>query len=238
MKDDLAGMKLLLASPTYGPVDPLCARDLRIAIMATAGRGVEWYGDASPDRMGFATARNTVAQNALEDPDINGIVWVDSDIRQGPTDLVRLLDSANHFKADFVTGVYHQRLFPHHPVFYLWSDEKNGYIACEEYERDKFAPIDACGFGFVYTSKKAIERVAGLKEFNPEKGWFPDERDTGGYGEDISFCSLAAKAKVQLFINTGVIVGHLGDPKVVYDKDQVKLQKGERPPTRGKWGSK
>lgn len=220
----LDGMKLMLVSPTYGPADVACQKDLRVAVMVTARYGVEWKGDASPDRMGWASARNTAVQSLLAPgmEDTTGIMWVDSDIRQSPLDMASLLSSVKRFNAEFVSGVYHQRNPYHNPVFYHYNREKNTFQPADEYPDGVFAPTEGCGFGFVYTSRKVIETIANSKHFDPSKGWFPDERDSGGFGEDLSFCYLALQCGIQLYVNTGVQVGHTGDPYVVYKSDHLR----------------
>jgi hypothetical protein len=67
-----------------------------------------------------------------------------------------------------------------------------------------------------------IETIAKSKYFDKNKGWFPDERDSGGFGEDLSFCWLAMQCKIQLYVNTAVQVGHTGDPHVVYKEDHIR----------------
>lgn len=133
--------------------------------------------------------------------------------------MLRLLSSVVDFKADFVTGVYHKRIAPHEPTFYMYDRQTGDFRSCEQYPDNVFAPIDGCGFGFVYTSRKLIEKIAELPSFNEEIGWFPDTRDVkGGYGEDMGFCKHAMDAKIQLYVNTGIQLGHMGDPEAIYRK--------------------
>jgi len=54
-------VKLVWASPTYGPVEPEAQRSQRAAIMAAANNGIQWVGDASPDKEKFDVARNHAA---------------------------------------------------------------------------------------------------------------------------------------------------------------------------------
>jgi hypothetical protein len=242
---ELEGMRAILASPSYGPVDPECAKDLRIAIMTTANHGLEWVADASPDKMMYSAARNHVTQGLwTAGPEFaDGIVWVDSDIRQGAGDLLALLASARKYDADFVTGVYHQREGMHKPVFYHWHKGRQRFTPFKDYPEGVFAPIEGCGFGFVWTGWKVIEAIAKHPKFDRTEGWFPDKRDAGGFGEDLSFCYQAMCADVQLWINTAVQVGHLSDPRVIYRTDwQDKRSKAEEDgtadvkPVRQKWG--
>jgi hypothetical protein len=235
--DTLKGMRLLMVCPTYGPPDPRCQQELRVGMMQAAKYGAVWEGDASPDRMGFSDARNTGAQALLE-TEANGIMWVDSDIRQDPLDMTKLLASAAHYERDFVTGVYHQRRPPYDPCFYIFDEEKNLFVGPEEYPPATFDPIDGCGFGFVYTSRKLIEAVARSPKFDDQQGWFPDRRDVDGWGEDLSFCyQVKFNTSYRLYVNTAIVVGHLGDPEVIYKKtpeEVKKAQAGVEP--LGKWG--
>lgn len=241
MSAPLEGMKILLAVPTYGPVDPICQKDVRVGMMVASKHGVEWAGDASPDRVGFAMARNVVAQSLLLMPEdeANGIMWIDSDIRHQPSDISRLLASARHFNAEFVSGVYHQRAMPYDACFYEWRPKKKKFAAVSDYPLDVFAPFSGCGFGFVYTSRKVIEGIAKSKEFSPEKGWFPDERDSLGYGEDLSFCYQAMNAGFQLYVDTGIRLGHGGEQNVIYRDDALRLRplgRVEETFAHTKWG--
>jgi hypothetical protein len=211
-------MKLITAVPTYGPVDPRCAQELRVGIMAAATCGVVFMGDASTDRSNYSDARNSSAQFLLESK-ANGIMWVDSDIRQTIHDMPTLLKSVEDFNSEFVTGVYHQRNWPYDACFYSWSNNRQSFRASATYPANSYAPCDGCGFGFVYTSRRLIEAVANSKNFDPDRGWFPDDRSSAGYGEDLSFCRqvmLLGHPEFQLYVNTSAIVGHLGDVEVIY----------------------
>jgi hypothetical protein len=229
----LEGLNVVLVCPTYGPVDPACARDLRVAVMSASAIGVHWAGDASPDRLAYGAARNQAAQAVRRKPQspvvktvpIDGIMWVDSDIRMQPDAIVRLLSTVKVHSLDFVTGIYHSRYPPYLPVIYHRVPEtgsngtKSRYLQCIDYPKETILSLDACGFGFVYTSTKLINGIADSPDFTKRGGWFPDRRDHGGFGEDIAFGDLAWRAGFQLYVDTGVQVGHTGDPKVSWEAD-------------------
>jgi len=216
----LAGVSAILVSPTYGGVDPRCARDLRVAVMSAASQGLHWAGDASPDRLGYGYARNTAASFLRKHPQAaDGIMWVDSDIVCPNDALIRLIKTAQIHKLDFVSGVYHTRKSPYLPVIYHWDASVSKYLQAVNYPADTILSLDACGFGFVWTSSKLINGMADHPSFSAQEGWFPDRRDVGGYGEDISFCHLAKQAGFQLYLDTGVQVGHMGDAKIVSEGD-------------------
>jgi len=209
------GIRVVLGVPTYGPPDPRCQKDIRVAMMMASVFGTVWVGDASPDRVGFNAARNMIAQSVVGDGDIDGIVWIDSDIRIPPNAIATMLSEAKRIDAEFMSGVYHMRGEPFGPVFYEYSEETHTFHAFKEYAENVVAPVGGCGFGFAYTSRRMIETIAKHPEFNGNKGWFPDQRDTGGFGEDLSFCYQAIRSGIQLYVHTGIQLGHLGDSEVI-----------------------
>lgn len=223
MDKPLLGMRALLAVPSYGPIDPACQKDLRVAMMVSANHGLSWAGDTSPDRMGYSAARNKVAQSTLEGGEdlSDGVLWVDSDIRMEPLAITSLLASVGQYKASFVTGVYHQRGGRHRPVFYEWQEKKHQFKSAIDYPENSFAPIGGCGFGFVWTGLDVIQTIAKSKWFNKHEGWFPDRRDVGGFGEDLSFCHHALRCGIQLYVNTAVQLGHTGDSEVITREDYL-----------------
>lgn len=223
-------MKVLLASPTYGPVDPHCTSALRAALMTAARHGVEWMGDLSPDRMKFTDARNFCADILATEPTLaDGIMWVDSDIDCPPDSIIRLLDAAQSLHSDFYSGVYHQRAGNYLPVFYAHvGDDK--YKQCEIYEPFKITEEGACGFGFVWTSTRLIKAIEALPEFDRDRGgWFPDHRYSGT-SEDLGFCTLARHAGFQLHVDSGIQVGHMGTVEFITRDHCVRaLAKGKEP---------
>jgi GT2 family glycosyltransferase len=226
---ELEGLRVVLAIPTYGPVDPICARDSRLNVMVAAKHGVEWAADNSPNRVGWSVGRNAVAKSLLEEgKDIaDGIMWIDSDMRLKPSDVANLLLSARHFNSDFVTGVYFQREGQNLPVLYEFDNKVNKFRQIDGYPDNGFIQIGGCGFGFVWTGRKVIEAIANHKDFDEKDGWFPDKRDAGGFGEDLSFCYQARRAGIQLHVNTSIELGHLGDPDVIGKEDFLR-KKSER----------
>lgn len=195
-------MRLIFASPTYGPVDPQAARSQRLAIMHAARNGHEWVGDASPDRMKFDAAREAVAQAAILgaiEAQADGIFWCDSDVLLPQDGITRLA----HHKLDFVTGIYFQRVSPHWPLIATYDEHKDVYQWIVGWPEKAVVPVDGCGFGCVLTSRAMLEAI-GERAFQYEK-----------FSEDFDFCRKAARAGYQLFCDTSVLCGHLAEPRPV-----------------------
>jgi hypothetical protein len=208
--------RLLLAVPSYGHLDPTIEKDLRVAIMVAARHGVEWVGDASPDRMAYSTARNLVAQACIDTPDCDGVMWIDADVKVPASAIWKLMLDAEAHNAEFVTGIYYQREGACFPLIAQYNPEKHRFSYYTEWQDDVMAPADGCGFGFCYTAKTVLQKIAALPGFNERERWFPDTRDVeGGLGEDFNFCVKARQAGVQLWVTTAVQLGHGGGPEII-----------------------
>jgi hypothetical protein len=204
-------MKLILASPTYGPVDPYALRTQRAAVMHASRNGHEWLGDCSPDRQPYAAARNNAVQGVIDKEDMSdaAIVWVDSDVIL-PLDGITRLAS---YDKDFVTGIYFQRGDNHWPLIAHYNKEMNNFNWVIKWPKNVLAPIDGCGFGFVLTSMNMLRKM--------DPPWFKFEK----FSEDLSFCLKAKEAGFQLYVDTAILCGHLADPVPVEFKDYKEAHK-------------
>jgi hypothetical protein len=208
--------RLLLAVPSYGHLEPSIEKDLRVALMVAARHGITWLGDASPDRMSYSAGRNAVAQVCLDLPECDGVLWVDSDVKVPPNAILKLLMDAEAFGAEFITGIYHQRAGNHCPLIACYNPDTNKFAYYTEWQDNVIAPVDGCGFGFCYTARSVIQRIAEQPDFNEREKWFPDTRDVeGGLSEDFNFCLKAKRAGIQLWVTTAVQLGHAGEPEIV-----------------------
>jgi hypothetical protein len=191
-------VKLVFAMPTYGPVDPQTGASTRIAMMHAAKFGNEWIGDCSPDRLPYALSRNKVVESIVNNDEFKdaSIFWCDSDIVLPPDAISRLADSGK----DFITGIYFQRAGEHRPLVAHYNEKKNTFQWLAKWPKDCIAPVDGCGFGCVLTSVKMLRDMPAP--------WFEYKE----FSEDFTFCLNARKAGYQLYVDTGVLCGHLMEP--------------------------
>lgn len=213
-------IKIVLAHPCYGPLDPEINKALRVAMMSAAGHA-EWVGDVSTIREGWVGARNRAAKAALEDaPDADGIVWVDDDVLLPATAITRLVG----YGKDFVTGIVFQKMGDFHPLVSVWRG--NGFSWWKEFPANVLAPADGCGFGCCYTSTRMLRAIKtlpaktkpGMAYFKKD-GWF-DQFPADWFGknaeavndvamsEDFSFCMRAKMSGFQLYADTGLLCAH------------------------------
>jgi hypothetical protein len=202
-------MNLIMVSPTYGPVDPSAARALRIAVMNAAGNGHRWVSDVSTNRQSWTVARNTAVKETLkehgDDPEAY-MVWMDSDVIPPPYAITNLLA----YGKDFVTGIYFQRTGKHWPVLANYKKDTDSFQWMAKWPKNIIAPIDGCGFGCCVTSIKMLKDIEPL--------WFEYKR----FSEDFDFCLKAKKAGYQLYVDTGILCGHLKEPEPATIDDFIK----------------
>lgn len=204
-------MRLVFAKPTYGPSpDQSIDRSHRSAIMHAANNGVTWVGDLSPDRYGWAAARNGVVEQVLEvakADHVDGVFWMDDDLLVPTYAITRLVGH----KLDMVSGLYFQR---HPPFWPIWArlTNKGAFEWPVEYPENTVIPCDGVGFGCLYTSMDMLRAVAAMPECRPE-GPFGGDFGKKTYGEDFAFCLRAGKVGYRPHVDTGVKCEHHMGPE-------------------------
>lgn len=202
--DSVSGKRYMIASPSVGAVAPQAVASLRVAMMNMSNHGARWVGDASSGRGSVLAARNLAldaAFEAMDEGELEGVLWVDDDIILPPETLTTL--AATPY--DFTCGVYCQRAGDHFPLVgqYLERDGVKGFRWAVNLPDKAVMAADGCGFGIVYTSARMLKALG--------KGAF----DHVDLSEDLSFCYRAKNAGFQLYCLTWLKCGHIGEPLVI-----------------------
>lgn len=153
-------------------------------------------------------ARNTMAKMAVKN-DFDRVLWLDSDMTFD-ADLMERLSARMDEGKEFVSGIYFTRKAPVRPVLYKecgFFDMGEGAVMpkavwYDDYPRDSFFQVAATGFGCVMCTTDLIKRVGeqfGLP-FAPMLG----------FGEDLSFCARAAELGTELWCDSTIKCGHVG----------------------------
>uniref|UniRef100_A0A832I553 Glycosyltransferase family 2 protein n=1 Tax=Eiseniibacteriota bacterium TaxID=2212470 RepID=A0A832I553_UNCEI len=165
-------------------------------------------------------ARNTVAKAFLAHPNKpDYLLFVDDDMVFKHDALEKLL--ADH--KDIVTGNAFSRQYPVKPVVGMFDTDpaKKGRVhVLLDYKKDALQPVDSCGMAFTLISRHALEKV-GPKPF----GFLFFPETDGELHEDSSFCWRAKEAGLQVWLDSRVQVGHIGD--VVFDERDFEAGKEE-----------
>lgn len=150
-------------------------------------------------------ARNVIFKHAY-DGKYDYLVFIDSDIRWKPEDMLTLLRN----KKDIVAGAYRLKSDKH---------ETYAFKKLESGERTKnLVEIDFAGTGFMAISWKCIKKMV---EISPSyhDGIHKDQKkvfdiivgeDGTLNGEDTYFCRTARKAGFKVFLDKRITVDHIG----------------------------
>lgn len=162
-------------------------------------------------------SRNLISLTAIENH-FDRVMWFDSDMMFQPDTLQTLHDDMDNIGCDMVTGLYVKRYSPVEPVLYSVIEEpvrdETGRLVknitpYSNYARNSVFPVAGCGFGCVLTSVKLLKEV--WDKFGPAFNPFP------WAGEDISFCHRVNLLGHQIWCDSTVSCGHIGN--YVYTED-------------------
>lgn len=152
-------------------------------------------------------ARNALVEMFLKEKDASHLLFIDSDTTFQPSALRTLYDD----DVDIVSGLSVKRSMPCEPTGGLkmeGSEVLAGFLTGFE-KFDGPVEMEAVGMAFTLIKREVFETM--------EKPWFyskylPGLKDL--MSEDWSFCMNAKKAGFKVFMDTSVILGHIG--KYIY----------------------
>jgi hypothetical protein len=167
-------------------------------------------------RTPIAFARHIVSEYARAQS-FDWLIMIDDD-SVFPPDLVRRLLSHNK---DVVTALAYQRLAPFAAVAYEFSAEAKGPVHLEGLEHTGLRQVDGTGLHCAAIKVSVFER---LKDAGIER-WYGgfDNR----FGEDFAFCAHMQELSIPVYVDTDLIVGHIGDP-IVVDEGYKKAFKAQQ----------
>jgi teichuronic acid biosynthesis glycosyltransferase TuaG len=155
------------------------------------------------------TARNLLTQAALR-TQATHLLWIDADMSFPRDALLRLLAH----RLPIVAGLYFNRRAPFHPQLLrkqpaerAMDDVPMGYVY--DWRREAAAGdsgsllrVDATGAGFLLIERRVFTDIAA------DDGWWAP---FGTGSDDIWFLRRATAAGYEIFVDTALELGHLGD---------------------------
>lgn len=196
------------ASITYGPIEPMVVSSHLTAVMQAWRNGVRVVANLQTRRLGWAMARDNIANDALGLAEIEGVFWADSDIVLPRNAILRLSGAG----VDVFSGIYYKRKEPHYPLIGIMHSSGKGIQWLGEWPEVPF-PVDGCGFGCVYTSKRALQAAKDLDDIGRVF------RETGQLSEDFDFCERVRRAGLTVWVDPEVVCEHLGEARSYGRKD-------------------
>jgi GT2 family glycosyltransferase len=85
---------------------------------------------------------------------------------------------------------------------YVWSETQNGYHYAQEIPENKLVMVDATGMHFTLIRKEVFEKI--------ERPYFVYDTTS----EDMNFCKKAKKAGYEIYVDTGLEIGHLSSEPI------------------------
>ena len=155
------------------------------------------------------TARNLLTQAALKTPATH-LLWIDADMSFPRDALLRLLGH----RVPIVAGLYfnrrapfHPQLLRNHPTERVMDDVPMAYVY--DWRREigpdgsgSLLRVDATGSGFLLVERRVFTDIAA------DDGWWAPN---GTGSDDIWFLRRATAAGYEIFVDTALELGHLGD---------------------------
>ena len=149
------------------------------------------------------------------------IIFIDSDMEFGPHDVQRLVTSYEILKTQIeepiiVGGLCCRRYPPYEPTIYRALDMEDGpFRVIEKWDGADYVECDATGMAFVLIELGVFEAIMGgpMPSFDErvELTPWPYYEWVGRMGEDFRFCLRAKAAGARVFVDPGVIIGHVAD---------------------------
>lgn len=204
-----------------GGVERLFEASLRkmrdLDVVAQSGRFGETWCLVQPSSANLSVGRNLLVRRFLSIPEKPAwLLMVDSDMTWDPMALEHLLDWA---QPDRIIGGL---CFTHGPDGRIVptifdQDAESGFAipwpAGEKVPENTVLPVYATGAAFLLIHRAALQAIGKLTP-GPDCWFREHERYVEGQGfvwmsEDFVFCDLAHQAGVDIYVHTGVEIGHV-----------------------------
>lgn len=149
-------------------------------------------------------ARNTLTKVALSYADVTDLLFIDDDMVFRPESAQRLLDH----KLPIVGALCFNRREPYQPVLARLQPPEyaleNRYGWIYDFPRNALVSVDGTGAAFLLIAREVFEAVDAVRG---EGHWWDKLSDTS---EDFSFCWHVRDSGYEIFVDTGLEIGHIG----------------------------
>ena len=192
-------MKVFIAVPSMDTIPALFAQSLAL-LKRECDVQIGWEVGSL-----VYHARNNLARQALK-TDADWVLWLDSDMVFAPNTLIRMLKVCNDNDIDFLTAVCFRRKPPYTPCLFdrLEKVEKGASYTALLSVPDGLFQVGGCGFAGVLMRSDVLLSVQSRFEgrmFDPIEG----------FGEDVSFCWRARQCGYDIWCDSSIEFGHVGN---------------------------
>ena len=199
--------KLLIAIPSWtGVIDSLAVEGFMqlIANVSHLDIKIETYTTILK-RLPIVTARNKIVNTAIEN-NCDYIFWIDDDMVIKPD--INLIEKLLAHDKDIVAPLFFAKAYPFIPMIFkrkMYAGKYCVYDNIVDYPKG-LLKVDGVGFGCVLT------KVEMFKKLTQPYFWVNEV-----FGEDLFFCENATRAGIEIYCDTTIDVGHIGEPIVSWE---------------------
>ena len=201
-------MKLLIAIPSYGGLQPEFVRSLTDLETKLHEDGVA-YEIKIINGTQVHVARDRLAQHAVNNG-FDEVLWIDDDMVFDR----HLYEDLKMCGKDIVCGLFVSR---HYPYVSCVFKSMNPAERITEYPDEAFR-VAGCGFGCVWMKAQAL---ADVMYNNNGKCFVPEQK----LSEDCAFCCRAVAAGYEIWCEPSARVGHVG--RIVIWPEDVDRFRGD-----------
>lgn len=214
-------IKVMVSEPTLGWIHHQVydnRKDFVMEIARYEAKSDYKFFTMNTGRLLISYARELICDQAIS-TNMDYLLFIDDDMIVPHN----LFEHLIQIDADIVAPLCTTRNFPFEPVVYrseISDQESDGSFKLKntsvtDIERNKIVDAETVGFGVVLIKVDILKKIP--------KPWFFVNQ---AVGEDILFCIRARQhiPDFKIKINTGLIVGHMGDPEIrtIKDYDRIK----------------
>jgi hypothetical protein len=160
--------------------------------------------------------RNIILKEALTDPSIDYILWLDSDMLYPASIIERYFDVIGLGQTIDVIGcLYFKRSSPYDPIAYEYNTDPETKevkpfrtILPSAIREDQIIEIDGLGYGGMMVNMKVYEKLGDKKWTHYGENFHLPFEAKGHMTHDLVFCDDVKKAGMSIKIHGGVRPGH------------------------------
>lgn len=208
----LGRSKILISMPSHRGVpyrETQDSLDAAMQHMTSLGYHVLYNNTSGAN---IARNRNIGVENAKE-AGADWLFFVDDDMVFDPDAIDRLVKH----RLDVVSGLCVRKTWPYSPTIHHWVEDVKRYRTPDNIELGRLIECDGTGTAFLLINMRVFNKL------EPPYFCFP-ARHGRVLGEDLYFCEIVKKAGYKIYVDTGVIIGHLGlYPFTIEDTIRAKL---------------
>ena len=192
-------MKVFIAVPSMDTLPALFCQSL--ALLQRAGDTMIGFEVGSL----VYNARNSLARQAIK-AEADWVLWLDSDMVFGPDLLQRMLNVCTENDIDFLTAVCFRRKPPYTPCLFDRLEKfGNGasFTSFMSVPEGRFK-VGGCGLAGALMSTDVLLSVSAKFAghiFDPMEG----------FGEDVAFCWRARQCGYDIWCDSSIEMGHVGN---------------------------